>query len=110
MVWSPHLKRHKLEKVQRVGTKIILNVIKLLYEERLQKLEHVVRENFLVKDSGRTRGHHHESKKTRCLKGYIKNQLSKWNGLEAKVMRTSNINEFRTKSNKSRYGGKTTRV
>ena len=141
VVWAPHLKKHinKLEKVQRAATRLVPELRVLSYEERLailglttlekrrergdmimmykctRGLEKVDRENFIVRDDGRTRGHSYKVKRGRC-KGDVKKYsfpyrcIDKWNGLGEEVVCSRNIHEFKENFDKYEIRGGTTRA
>ena len=46
VIWSPHMKKHvkKIERVQRLGTRMIPGFKEIPYEERLKKLELIMLE------------------------------------------------------------------
>ena len=96
-VWSPHKKKHirKLERIQRMATKMVPEIERLTYEERLRemklptlearrergdlitiyklvnKLEETDKEDFLLKTErgvGSLRGHTQRLSKGKCLK------------------------------------------
>ena len=126
VVWSPHHKKdiQKLEKVQRVATKMIPGLRELTYEERLMRLElptlrdrrergdmimmykcvrgleRIDKEDFIERDVGRTRGHRFKLRKGRC-KGDVRKysfpyrSVGKWNQLEEKVVCARNIHIFK---------------
>ena len=141
VVWSPHLKKHilKLERVQRAATRLIPELRELSYERRLEVLnltsledrrergdmitlykcvtglERVDKENFVVRDQGRTRGHSLKLKIGRC-KGDVRKfsfpfrSLDKWNKLQDKVVRAKNVHTFKEELDKCNLGGGTIRA
>ena len=141
VVWSPHLKKHinKLERVQRMATKMIPDLRELTYAERLEKLqlptlyerrergdqiamfrnvkglEKLDRQDLFVLDDGRTRGHEYKLRKSRCLNDHKKfsfpnRSINIWNDLEEEVVNAKSINMFKNRLDSSRYGGRTTRA
>ena len=131
VVWSPNLKKHisKLEKVQRVATKMIESTRYLTYEERLKKLglptlrerrergdmimmfrcvkgfERIDKVDFVTRDEGRTRGHEFKLKKVVCKSNVRKfsfpyRSIECWNGLEEEVVQARNIQTFKKKLDK----------
>ena len=126
VVWAPHLKKHiiKLEKVQRAATRLIPELRGLPYERMREKLdlpslrdrreradmimlykcvkglERIDKDNFIVRDEGRTRGHRYKLKKGRC-KGDVRKysfpyrSINKWNQLDDKVVCAQNIHKFK---------------
>ena len=141
VVWSPHLKKHinKIERVQRMATKMIPELRELTYEERLEKLqlptlherrergdliamfrnvkglEKLDRQDLFEQDDGRTRGHEYKLKKSRCLNDHKKfsfpnRSISIWNDLEEEVVNAKSIHVFKTRLDSSRHVGRTTRA
>merc|ERR1711911_517658 len=94
VVWSPHKKKdiRKIERIQRVATKMIPGFAELTYQERLERLElqslekrrergyliavykglsgmeRFDREDLFVRDTRTSRGHSKKLLKTRCLR------------------------------------------
>ena len=141
VMWSPGHKKHimKLERIQRMATRMIAELKDLPYEERLKKLnlptleerrlrgdmiemfkivkgiEKVDREDLIQRDEGRTRGHRYKLKKTRCLKKLKKDSfpyrcIDVWNELEEEVVDAKNVNIFKSRFDEYRYGDGTTRA
>ena len=141
VVWSPHLKKHinKLEKVQRVATKMLPMLRDLQYEERLEKLglptlkkrrergdmimmyrctrgtERIDKVDFIERDNGSTRGHEYKLRKGRCKSDVKKfsfpyRSVEDWNSLKEEVVRAMNIHSFKVKLDKSRIRDGTTRA
>lgn len=141
IVWSPHHKKHinKLEKVQRAATRIVPELRRLDYEERLvilglttlekrrergdmimlykctRGIERIDRENFIVRDEGRTRGHSYKLKKGRC-KGDVRKysfpyrSIDKWNSLGEEVVCARSIHKFKENLDKVELGSGTIRA
>lgn len=141
VVWSPHLKKHitKLEKVQKVATKMIPELRQLTYEERLEKLnlptlrerrergdvimmykcvrglERIDKDDFIERDTGRTRGHSCKLKKGTC-KGDVRKYsfpyrtVNVWNQLEDEVVGARNIHNFKANFDNKMLGSGTIRA
>lgn len=140
-VWSPHHKKHinKLEKVQRAATRMIPELRGLNYEERLislklttlekrrergdmimmykctREIEKIDRENFIIRDEGRTRGHSYKVKKGRCMGdvrkyGFPYRSIDKWNSLGEEVVCARSIHKFKENVDKFELGSGTIRV
>ncbi len=131
VVWSPHLKKHinKMERVQRIATKMIPELKGLKYEERLERLglptlkerrergdmitmfkcvkkfENIDIENFVEKDDGRTRGHSLKLRKKRCGSDVRKysfpnRTIENWNRLDSRIVDAENIHIFKARLDK----------
>ncbi len=125
-VWSPRLMRtiHALESIQRRATKLIPNLSKLSYEDRLNRLKLpslVYRRNrndmvqvfkylhtiwkcddnlFEVVSDQRTRGHQYKLFKSRwetALRGhfFVNRVTNLWNELPAEVTAAESVNSFK---------------
>ncbi len=141
VVWSPNLKKHivKIERVQRVATKMLTSLKDLPYEERLERLnlptlkerrergdmimmfrcvkgfEKVDKVDFVIKDEGRTRGHDFKLRKGVCRSDARKysfpyRSIEGWNGLDGEVVGARNIQAFKIKMDKCRERDRTTRA
>ena len=125
--WAPHMGKHKdkLEKVQRVATKMIPGMDGKNYEERLKILnlptleqrrkrgqqiqlfkvvrgmEKIDQESFIERDYGeRTRGHDYKlilptSKSDVKNKRFPFNSILKWNELPARVVSAPSVSSFK---------------
>ena len=141
VVWSPHLKKHihKLERVQRAATRMVPSLKDLPYEERLSKLglptlearrvrgdmimmykcvnglEKIDRDDFIVRDDGRTRGHEYKLRRTRCTRDTKKycfpnRGLGGWNGLPRPVVSAPTIPAFKNAYDNHMMGVGTSRA
>ena len=141
VMWSPRHKKHivKLERIQKMATRMIPELKELSYEERLERLrlptlsrrrqrgdmiemfkivkgmEKLDREDLISRDEGITRGHRFKLKKTRCLKDVKKDSfpyrcIDVWNGLDEEVVDAANVHTFKSRYDKCCYGDGTTRA
>lgn len=141
VVWSPHKKKNvrKVERIQRVATKMVPSLRDRPYEERLEilnlqtlkerrergdliavframkGLEKVDREDLFVWDRSATRGHGKKLKKSRCLRDIKKysfpyRTVDAWNGLKPEIVQAKSIHEFKMKLDNIRYGDRTARA
>ena len=128
VIWSPGQKKYinKLERIQRMATRLVVEIGDLPYEKRLERLdlptlerrrqrgdliqmfklvkdlEKVDRKDLLRRDEGRTRGHSFKLKKTRCLKkikedSFPYRTIDVWNALDEKVVEAENLNIFKSR-------------
>jgi len=126
VVWNPHLKKHvkKIERVQRAATRWVPSLRNLSYEERLKRLnlptleerrirgdmimmykcvtgkEEIDKEDYIIRESRRSRGHTHKLQKTRGDKDVKKfsfpnRAIERWNQLPDKVVCAKSIHKFK---------------
>ena len=137
VVWSPHLKKDidKLERIQRIATKMVPELKELTYEDRLKEmglttlqvrrergdlitLYKVVNgmEKELVQlegdERGRTRGHSKKIKKSHCRRDIKKysfpnRTVNVWNDLSEEVVMAPSVQKFKEMLDKYRCGDRT---
>ena len=139
VVWSPHAKKDitKLERIQRVATKMVPELSELTYEDRLREMglptlqdrrergdlitlykilngiEKLDEQNMEMEEKTRQmRGHSRKIRKSRCLKDTKKYSFSHrivdtWNGLKEEVVTSTNIHKFKEMLDIWRYGDRT---
>jgi hypothetical protein len=141
VIWSPHKKKdiRKIERIQRVATKMIPGLAEQTYEERLEKLgllslekrrergdliavykgitgmERFDREDMFVRDTRSTRGHSKKLMKSRCVKDVKKYSfpyhcIDTWNALDDETVHAKTVSKFKEILDKKRYGDGTPRV
>ena len=141
VIWSPHMKKHvkKLEKVQRLATRMIPEFKELAYEERLKRLElptleerrirgdmitmyKIVnkvdvldRDLIKVTPSNRLRGHGKKLLKDICLNDVKKysfpyRSIENWNKLNSDVIDVACVNQMKERYDRYRQGDRTQRA
>lgn len=132
LLWSPHLKKdiRKLERIQRVASKIPLSLENSSYEDRLERLglttlekrrergdlialyrilgglEKMDRDDLVIRDVSNTRGHIKKIKVSACRRDIKKYSfphrcITTWNGLSQETVCAKNIQSFKASLDKS---------
>ena len=142
VTWSPHCKKHvsKLERIQRIATKIIPELADKSYEGRLKELnlptleqrrergdlitlfklingiDVMDREDLLIpRRKQGLRGHGKELSKPTCQKNIRKysfpyRNIEVWNSLDRTVVEAGSVHQLKARLDKYRYGDGTVRA
>ena len=142
VVWSPHRKKDikKLERIQKIATKMVPEISTLPYEERLKEMnlptledrrergdlimlfkmingiEKLDRENLFVREQREgLRGHCKRLRKETCLRDKKKysfphRTIDLWNGLEKEVVEAVSVHKMKERFDKIRNGDGTIRA
>ena len=142
VVWSPHRKKdkRKLERIQRIASKMVPELANLTYEERLKKLDLLTLEerrergdlislykftsgidkldrNDLVEieRTRELRGHRKKLKKGICRRDIKKysfpyRSVEIWNGLSKEIVEAGSVHQMKEKLDKRSLGDRTNRV
>ena len=136
VAWSPHCKKHvnKLERIQRIATKLVPELVNKPYEDRLKEMnlpsleqrrergdlitlfkivngiDVMDREDLLIpRRKQGLRGHGKELSKPTCHKNIRKysfpyRNIEAWNGLDRSVVEAGSIHQLKARLDKCRYG------
>ena len=141
LVWSPHKKKDitRIERIQRTATRLAPSLIKLTYEEILDKfglislekrrergdlivvyrtmnkMGKLDRDDLFVWNTRNTRGYCKRLKKTRCLQDVKKYSfphrcIDIWNGLDSETVKARCVHDRKAKIDTERYGDGIPRV
>ena len=139
VIWSPYMKKHvkKIERIQRLGTRMIPGFKEIPYEERLKELELVTleerrtrgdmitiykivnkidildREDLIKIDpSNYLRGHERRIKKDACTSDVKKYSfphrgIEVWNGLRGEIVNATSVSQMKEHFDKCGQGDRT---
>ena len=139
VIWSPYMKKHvkKIERIQRLGTRMIPGFKEIPYEERLKELELVTleerrtrgdmitiykivnkidildREDLIKIDpSNYLRGHERRIKKDACTSDVKKYSfphrgIEVWNGLRGEIVNATSVSQMKEHFDKYGRGDRT---
>ena len=142
LVWSPHRKKdiRKLERIQRIATKMVPELSTLPYEERLKELDlptleerrdrgdlialykftsgmdELDRDDLIVREERRElRGHSKKLRKGTCLKDIKKysfpyRSVDMWNGLNKDIVEAGSVHQMKERLDRCRSGDGTVRA